>query len=52
MSRQVKADEVVELLFDDDFGVSEGDSSDKDGDGVPYLLMLVNSILTQQRSLL
>ena len=24
----------MELLFDDDFGVSEGDSSDEDGDGV------------------
>ena len=35
MSRQLlKTDEVVELLFDDDFGVSEGDSSDEDGEGV------------------
>ena len=51
MSRQLlKTDEVVELLFDDDFGVSEGDNSDEDGEG--YLLTLVNSILTQQRSLL
>ena len=35
MSRQLlKTDEVVELLFDDDFGVSEGNSSDEDGEGV------------------
>ena len=51
MSRQLlKTDEVVELLFDDDFGVSEGDSVMKMVK--EYLLTLVNSILTQQRLLL
>ena len=34
MSKFLSVDEVVERLFDDDFRFSEGDSSDKEGEGI------------------
>ncbi len=49
-SKQLSTDEVVELILDDDFDFSEGDSSDEEGGGC--MPTLVNSILTQQRLLL
>ena len=43
MARKLGVDEVLQRLFDDDFGLSEDDSSDKDGEGI--LPTLDSSIL-------
>ena len=34
MARKLGVDEVLQRLFDDDFGLSEDDSSDEDGEGI------------------
>ena len=34
MARKLGVDKVLQRLFDDDFGLSEDDSSDEDGEGI------------------